>query len=58
VSVECPGPKLVYALPAAGWTIDEQEVEEGRVVVRFRADKGDARVRVGCVAGKPVAQDD
>ena len=58
VSVECPGPRLVYALPAAGWTVDKQQVEAGQVDVRFRRDGDDARIRVGCVAGKPVAQDD
>lgn len=61
VAVQCSGgrPSLVYVLPAAGWAVDQQEAKGGRVEVRFRAEEGDARVRVSCSAsGIPVAAAD
>jgi cytoskeletal protein RodZ len=61
VAVQCSGgrPSLVYVLPASGWAVDKQETRADRVEVRFRADRGDARIRVSCSAsGTPVRSAD
>ncbi|MCW2598469.1 MAG: Septum formation initiator [Frankiales bacterium] len=61
VAVQCSGgrPSLIYAVPAAGWSVDKQESQPTGVEVRFRADKGDVRLRIGCSStGQPVPMHD
>lgn len=55
VGVSCTGstPELVFASPAQGWAVDEQEVEREHVEVRF-VGPGEVRMRVTCSPGGPV----
>lgn len=57
VGVSCTGstPELVFATPAQGWAVDEQEVEREHVEVRF-VGPGEVRMRVSCGPDGPVVE--
>ena len=59
VSVTCTGNaiSLNSATPAAGFTIDSEQKDGGRVEVRFRSDSHESRLEVSCHNGTVVVED-
>ena len=56
VGVSCSGAvaRLVFATPAAGYTLDEQTVAGGDVEVRFESDSNRVRLELAGADGTPV----
>jgi hypothetical protein len=59
VSVTCRGSviSLDSVTPNAGFTVESEQNEEGRVEVRFRSDNHESRLEVTCQSGQVVVEE-